>query len=136
MVWIAATFWTVTAPGLVALAAKYLFGPAPTTHHAAVLRQGGGTIGEPQRLLFVTLNRILGCCQLAIAAGAFALAWLGLSEDRLGAKLAFIAMALLVGVPAALAMQRLERLTGIRNPWRATVALTALALLGFAASLA
>jgi hypothetical protein len=136
MVWIAATLWAVTALGLVALAARYLFGPAPTTHHAAVLRQGGGTIGEPQRLLFVTLNRILGCCQLAIAVGAFTLAWLGLSEDRLDAKLAFIAIVLLVGVPSGLAMQRLERLTGVRNPWRATIALVSLSLLGFAASLA
>lgn len=135
MFWIASLLFLMTALGLLALSAKYLLGPAPTDYHASILRLDGGEISPTQVTMFTAINRVLGCCQLSIAVGAFTLAWVGLSGDLLWAKLAFLAMVLVAGVPSALAAYKVEGLTGVTTPWRPAAALTALGAAGFVASL-
>lgn len=135
MFWIASFLFAATVLGLIVLSTKYLLGPAPSDHHASILRLHGAEVSETQVILFTAINRAFGSCQLSIAIGAAIFAWVGMSGDLLWAKLAYLGMVLVAGVPSAIAAHKVEVLTGVVTPWRPAAVLTALGVLGFVASL-
>jgi hypothetical protein len=129
---ITAAFFGLAALGLIALAGKYLFGPAPADYHRQILSHDGVDNVEPLRRLFRALYVLIGSAFLSIALGVGALA-AGPILDGSGEAVAIATvMALVAGLPSGLVAWQAERRTDVRTPWRAALALTGLVVVGAA----
>jgi len=120
----------LAALGLLGLAAKYLFGPAPADYHRQILAHDGLDNLEPVRHIFGALYVIIGAALASVALGIGALAAGPVLAGSGQAVALAIVMALVAGVPGGYAAWRAERRTGVRTPWRQAIALTALIVLG------
>ena len=81
------------------------------------------------------LYKVMGGALLALGVLLGLVTLFGVMENLLWAKLANLAGSLIAGGFAALAPREVERLTGVRTPWRPAAALTALAILAFVLTL-
>ena len=120
----------LAALGLVALAATYLFGPAPAVYHARILAHDGVDDIEPLRPVFRALYTLIGSAFLSIALGVGALAAGPILGGSGQAVAIATVMALVAGLPSGWVAWRAERRSAVRTPWRAAVALTGLVVAG------
>lgn len=120
----------LAVPGILALAAKYAFGPVPADYHAEIFARAGVTPPAPVLTILAAIYRSLAGALAAVALAIAALAVVvGLGTAR-WPLLVLAAMALLVGGAATFATLRVERATGVRTPWRPAAGLTVLVLGG------
>ncbi len=120
----------LAVPGILALAAKFAFGPVPADYHGEILSRAGV---EPAPAVLTILGAVYKVLAGALAAVALAIAALVLVValgDVRWPLLVVVAIALLVGGIAAFIMQGVERATGVRTPWRRAAGLTVLVLAG------
>jgi hypothetical protein len=127
---ITALIFGLAALGLAALAAKYLFGPAPADYHRQILSHDGVSDVAPLRHLFRALYVIIGAALLSVALGVGALAAGPVLAGSVQAVATATGMALVAGVPSGVVAWQAERRTGVRTPWRPAVALTGLVVAG------
>ncbi|RBI84094.1 hypothetical protein DRV85_13890 [Rhodosalinus halophilus] len=127
---ITAALFGLAALGLAALAAKYLFGPAPADYHRQILSHDGMDDIAPVRHLFRALYVIIGAAFLSVALGVGALAAGPVLAGSAQAAAIATGMALVAGVPAGVVAWQAERRTGVRTPWRPAAVLTGLVVLG------
>ena len=129
MLIVAVILYLIVATGLVGLAAKYQFGPVPADYHAKILVLGGAEIGDNQMLVFGAVNKVFAALFLGLGLALVFLALGGVWADLMWAKLAILVVALAAGVMPTLAAAHLEKVSGVRTPWRAGAALTVLAVI-------
>ena len=129
---ITALIFGLAALGLVALAARYLFGPAPADYHRQILSHDGVGDVAPLTPIFRTLYVIIGSSVLSVALGVGALAAGPVLAGSGQAVAIATGMALVAGVPAGVVAWQAERRTGVRTPWRPVAGLTALVAFGAA----
>jgi hypothetical protein len=127
---ITAALFGLAALGLAALAAKYLFGPAPADYHRQILSHDGMDDIAPVRRLFRALYVIIGAAFLSVALGVGALAAGPVLAGSAQAAAIATGMALVAGVPGGVVAWQAERRTGVRTPWRPAAVLTGLVVLG------
>jgi len=132
----ALALYALVSLGLLALALRYGVGAVPLGYHAEILARDGAAPGANARLvlgaLYRTLAGALAAMALLVAGGA------ALTLEAAPAATAglIFAATLLAGVPAALVPRRVEVETGVRTPWRASLALVAVSALAGALALA
>lgn len=127
---ISAILLGLSALGLAALGARYLFGDAPADHHVAILAHDGLSEVGPVQPLFRTLYTVLGSSFLAIALGVGTLAVGPILQGASWAAALAVGMALVAGIPSAIVAYRSEQRTGVRTPWRSAAFLTLLVVAG------
>ncbi|MEQ9259205.1 MAG: hypothetical protein RIG84_08900 [Roseovarius sp.] len=127
---ITAMLFGLAALGLLVLAAKYVFGRAPTEYHREILAHDGLDDIEPVKRVFRALYVIIGAALASVAVGVGALAAGPVLAGSEQAAATATGMALVAGVPGGFVGWQAERRTGVRTPWRQAVALTALVVLG------
>lgn len=131
----AVSLYLLCALALAALSLKYLLGPAPSDYHREILVSADVELAQTITGLFKALNTVIGSGFLAIAIGVATLAWFGVREDLLWAKLAVVTLGLIAGIPGSVAAKRLEQATGVKTPWRPGFAMTALVVVAFLLSI-
>ena len=129
---VTAALFGLAVVGLIALSAKYLFGPAPADYHRQILAYDGVDDVEPLRRLFRALYVLIGSAFLSIALGVGALAAGPVLAGSGQAVAIATGMALVAGVPSGVVAWQAERRTDVRTPWRSAAALTGLVLAGAA----
>ncbi|WP_101068065.1 hypothetical protein [Roseovarius salinarum] len=127
---ITALLFGLAALGLLALAAKYLLGPAPADYHRQILAHDGLDDIEPVKHIFRALYVIIGAVLTSVALGIGALAAGPVLAGSGPAAAIATGMALVAGVPGGFVGWQAERRTGVRTPWRQAAALTALVVSG------
>lgn len=125
-----ALLFGLAALGLLALAAMYLFGPAPVDYHREILAHDGLDSVEPVKHIFRALYVIIGAALASVALGIGALAAGPVLAGSGQAAALATGMALVAGVPGGFVGWQAERRTGVRTPWRQAGALTALVVVG------
>ncbi len=125
----------LSAMGAIVLAAGYMVGDVPKPYHQEIFDQEGQEVTPGLKLILTALFRILGAGVLATAASIFVFAAQIDEGDPMLAKLRPLLVGLIVAVPASILPRRVEAATGVRTPWRAAVALTAVLLAAFATSI-
>jgi hypothetical protein len=125
-----ALIFGLAALGLVALAATYLFGPAPADYHRQIMAHDGLDDIEPVKHIFRALYVVIGGALISVALGVGALAAGPVLTGSGQAVATATGMALAAGVPGGFVGWQAERRTGVRTPWRQAAALTALVVLG------
>jgi len=125
----------IAALGLVALAAKYFFGPAPTDYHEEILRSGGIEIEETHKMIFGAVNKALGSAFFALAVANAAITLFGVYQDILWAKVLVVIMGISVGIPSTLITNRVNQQTGVNTPWKSALILTVILVAAFVFSL-
>lgn len=113
--------------GLLGMAAKYAFGPAPASHHEMALHADGVTT----KAMMIVLCAVYVPMAAACAAVAFLIIVLALGPIADGegwAPAMATSAALILGVPTSISAWRFQRLTGVRGPYRIVVVLTALSV--------
>ena len=84
--------------------------------------------------MLTALCRILGAGLMASGISALLFALAIQASDPLLIKMRPLLIGLIVGLPCVIYPRRVETLTGVRTPWRPAVALIAVMLAGFVAS--
>lgn len=120
---------------LAATAARYYFGPAPTSYHAEILSTANTEINETVRLLFATINRILGASFMALALAVLIATLFGIWQDIFWAKGLVLAVGIVTGTPSTFWAREVERKTGVRTPWRGAAAITTILTIAFLLSI-
>ena len=128
MLTLAVILYLIVAAGLLGLAAKYQFGPVPADYHEAVLTSDGNIIGEKKMLVFGAVNKVFAALFAGLALAMVFLALGGVWADLIWAKLAILVVALTAGVAPTMAAAHVEKVSGVRTPWRAGAAMTLLTM--------
>jgi len=128
-----ALLYLAVAAGVIAMAAKYIGATPPLDYHARIMTSDSP--GEGTVAVIGALYKVMGGALLALGVLLGLVTLFGVMENLLWAKLANLAGSLIAGGFAALAPREVERLTGVRTPWRPAAALTALAILAFVLTL-
>lgn len=118
---------------MIAMAAKYIRATPPLDYHARIMETDSP--GEGTVTVIGALYKIMGGAWLALGAVLGLITVFGVMENLLWAKLATLTGSLIAGGFALLVPRDVERLTGVRTPWRVAAALTALAMLAFVLTL-
>ncbi len=125
----------LAALGTLFVAATYLFGTVPTRYHREVLEKDDTPLTPGLELVMTALCRVLGAGLMASGIAALLFALDLEASDPLALKIRPLLIALIVGVPCVIYPHRVETATGVRTPWRAAVALVAVMLAAFIASI-
>ncbi|MEF2554384.1 hypothetical protein VQ042_24235 [Aurantimonas sp. A2-1-M11] len=123
--------YLLVAAGVLAMAAKYAFGPAPAAHHDKALKADGT---EPTMATQIVLRVVYIPMAAACAALAVVVVVLALGPIRNGefwACTTATVAALVLGVPTSASSWWFEKSTGVRGPYRDVIALTALNIVAF-----
>lgn len=124
----------VVAALLALLGGKYLRGPAPADYHEEILKAAYAEITEAHKGVFRALNVVVGAGFYTQAVVIVLVTYFGVWENLLWAKVVVLLAALLSGIPATLAAQRLEKHTRVTTPWRPGIVLLGLAVTAFVLS--
>lgn len=124
----------LAAMGTLFVAALYLFGEVPTGYHREILQKEGIELVPSLEQVMTALCRILGAGLMASGVSALLFALNLDASDPIALKIRPLLIGLIVGVPCVIYPRRVEALTGVRTPWRSAVALLAVMLAGFVAS--
>jgi hypothetical protein len=125
--------YLAVAAGMIAMAAKYMRATPPLDYHARMMESDNP--GEGTITVIGALYKIMGGAWLALGVVLGLITVFGVMENLLWAKLATLTGSLVAGGFALLVPRDVERLTGVRTPWRVAAALTALAILAFVLTL-
>jgi len=125
--------YLAVATGIIAMAAKYIRATPPIDYHARIMESD--TPGEGTITVIGALYKVMGGALLALGVLLGLVTLFGVMENLLWAKLATLAGSLIAGGFAVLVPREVERLTGVRTPWRPAAVLTALAILAFVLTL-
>ncbi len=131
MLIVSVVLYLVASIGLVILALKYLFGPAPTDYHSEILKRAGVQVDPALARVTGALNQVLGSALLAFAVLVSALALFGVGARLFWANAALLIAVLILGGLATRVAYGLEQQTGVRTPWRPAAALTGIAVVAF-----
>ena len=96
MLIVSVVLYLVASVGLVALALKYLMGPAPTEYHTEILKRAGLRVEPAVGKVTGALNQVIGSALLAIAVMAAALAVFGVGNRMFWANAALLIAVLIV----------------------------------------
>lgn len=125
--------YLLVAAGVLAMAAKYAFGPAPAVHHDKALKAEGmePTVAMQIVLRTVYVPMAAACAALTVVVVVLALGpiW----DGELWACVTATVAALVLGVPTSASSWWFEERTGVRGPYRQAMALTVLNIVAFCA---
>ena len=119
---------------LIALAGKYLLGPAPADYHEEVLREAGADISSAHKGVFRAVNFVIGSGFLAQAILILLVTYFGVMQDILWAKVTVLVAAVVAGLPPTIAAQQMEKRTRVRTPWRPGIGLMVIVIAAFVLS--
>lgn len=119
----------VVALALLAMAAKYAFGPVPLDYHAAIFKAEGLVLTPATRLVLRAFYLGLAGGFLGLAITTAVLAVGPVSDGAVWAQALITAAGLCMAVPLAGAARRVEVVTGVAIPWRLALVLGALLVL-------
>ncbi|MCW7544518.1 hypothetical protein N7I30_11975 [Aurantimonas litoralis] len=122
--------YLLVAAGVLAMAAKYAFGPAPAVHHDKALKAEGmeSTVAMQIVLRAVYVPMAAACAALTVVV---VLALGPIWDGELWACVTATVAALVLGVPTSASSWWFEKRTGVRGPYRQAMALTALNVVAF-----
>ena len=123
--------YLLVAAGVLAMAAKYAFGPAPAAHHEKAIRADGTepTIATRIVLRVIYIPMAAACAAFAVVVIVLALG--PIREGELWACITATVAALVLGVPTSASSWWFEKSTGVRGPYRVAMGLTALNVVAF-----
>ncbi|MBC6715533.1 hypothetical protein H9Q09_04915 [Aurantimonas sp. DM33-3] len=123
--------YLLVAAGVLAMASKYAFGPAPAVHHDKALKAEGmvPTVAMQIVLRAVYVPMAAACAALTVVVVVLALGpiW----DGELWACVTATVAALVLGVPTSASSWWFEKRTGVRGPYRQAMAPTALNVVAF-----
>ncbi len=120
----------VASLGFAVLSARYFIAPAPMVHHSAVMSYDGIDVIEGHERIFSTLYSVIGCVSLALAIIIGALGFFAMGDGGTWARLVVIVSAGILVYGGVLVPMNVERSTGVRMPWRPSIAIITMMILG------
>lgn len=126
-------FFVAFLLGLLAL--RYAFGPAPAEYHQEILAAAGAEVTGTHKGIFRALNVVVGAGFFAQTVVIATVTYFGVWSDVFWAKLLVLVLAVICGVPAMIAAQRLERHSHVTTPWRSGLFMLAVSVTAFVLSL-
>jgi hypothetical protein len=132
----ATVLFYAVAFGICVLAAKYGFGAVPADYHREILTKSGQEATGSLHLILKAMYRAVASALFAVALAIALITFNGVQQDVKWAKLAVLAVVLIVGIPSILITYEVEKVSGVNTPWRAAAGLTAVAMVAFLLSLA
>jgi hypothetical protein len=129
MIQVSLLLYTLTAAGIAAMAAKYVFGQVPAPHHREALEKDGVSPGQN---VVIMLRGIYLAFAGALLAVAILIAYMAYVPVRAGdgyARLMLLLAGLVVGTMTTYGAWQFEKRTGIASPWKIAAGLTVLVVL-------
>ena len=131
MLLVALIFDTLAALGIVFVASKYIFGPAPTGYHREMLEKHGAEISETAAMVYGALNKVFGFSLVGGAVAIIGLGWFGVYAGLFWAKALLLLAGLIPAGGLTIVAIRMEARLGVRTPWRVAAGISMLLGLGF-----
>jgi len=125
----------LAAIGTVAIALKYILGPAPAGYHREMIAAQGGEISDVVVKITWALNKVFGFSLVGIALAMAGLAIFGVYADIFWAKALLLLVGAAVCVPLAAVTFKMEKATGVKTPWRPAVIMLAITVTAFGFSI-
>lgn len=122
----------LAAAGLLAVALKYLTGPAPAAYHASMFEKANALLKEIHVDVLRALYRNMGAAFLALTVALAALAWF--AGEAMWGRIAIIVIGLIAGFVSTISTYSMEKKTGVGTPWRAAAAIVVLLVVAFVLS--
>jgi hypothetical protein len=120
----------IVAAGIAALGARYAFAKVPTGYHAAVYKSTGAALNDSTLVVLSGLYRVVGGISFALALAIAGITALLLPAAPKEASVLIGLCALLAGLPSGLIAYQIARKYDVNSPWKPTLGLTALAIIG------
>lgn len=125
----------LTALGTLAIALKYIFGPAPADYHREMITAQGEDISDIVAKVTWALNKAFGFSLIGIALCFAGLAIFGVFNGLLWAKVLLVIVVITVSLPLTVVAFKMEKLTGVKAPWRPAAFMLVLGLTAFVLSI-
>jgi hypothetical protein len=122
----------IVAAGTAALGARYSFTKVPTDYHAAIFESTGAALNDTTLVILRGLYRVIGGISLALALALTGITALLLPVAPWEASMVIGLSALLSGLPSGLIAYGIAQKYNVNAPWKLTLGLTALAVIGAA----
>lgn len=124
----------LAALGTIFMAARYMFGSLPTPYHKEMMHNAETPMPEIVETILRAHGRNLGAALLASGVAIFLFTDMIEPESNLIVRLRPVLVGLIIGLPITVYTRRLEKDTGVHTPWRVSLALLLVIIVGYGIS--
>ncbi|PIV73594.1 MAG: hypothetical protein COW55_12365 [Rhodobacteraceae bacterium CG17_big_fil_post_rev_8_21_14_2_50_65_11] len=124
----------LAALGTIFMAARYMFGSLPTPYHKEMMQRAEAPMPEILETILRAHGRNLGAGLLASGVAIFLFTDMIEPGSNFVVRLRPVLVGLIIGVPITVYTRRLEKDTGVHTPWRVSLGLLSVIVVGYGLS--